>query len=736
MNSMQTSAANPQEFDADARIEGGVRHLSFADTADSQLVQYLSVIRRRIWLVLGIIVAACLVAVYITSTTIPLFRATTTIEISREGARVLAQDDAQPQSARLGNEFFQTQYGLIASRAVAAGVVRKLRLADNGTILAGYSGADADRTMQATRQVRTRRAIDIVRANTRVEPVRNSGLVNIRFSSPDPELSAMISRAIAETYIETNLQRRFDANNYAREFLESELQRVRASLEESEQRVVTYANNTDILEINRRQGETGTVQGESIPEMSLQVLNEALAQATANRIAAEARSRARSGDSSLSDPALIQLRSQRAQLQAEYSRNLATLRPEYPSMVALRGQIDSLDRSIAQQSARISEGMTAEYRAALSQEQQLQARVTALSNSVQDLSQRRIQYNIFQRDADTNRALYDSLLERYKEIGVAGGIGSNNVAIVDAAEVPTSPFTPQPMMNLLLALLGGTALGLAAAFLLEQLDGAIKTPVDVENTLGLPILGVVPDTQINDLLGDLRDRKSVISESYLSVHTSLRFSTSHGVPRSLTVTSASESEGKSTTALSTAAMIARMGRSVLLIDADMRNPSLHKTLGVANEAGIADLLTGGDPARMQVIAVPDLNLSAITAGPIPPNPAELLATDRLTELLQWFGQHYDHIVIDAPPVMGLSDAPLIASAVEATVFVITAGSTGTKAAIGALRRLQDVDANVVGAVLSRYSSNEAGYGYNYNYTYDYGADRKRSLFGRLSLKSF
>jgi polysaccharide biosynthesis transport protein len=139
---------------------------------------------------------------------------------------------------------------------------------------------------------------------------------------------------------------------------------------------------------------------------------------------------------------------------------------------------------------------------------------------------------------------------------------------------------------------------------------------------------------------------------------------------------------------------------------------------------------------MQVIAVQDLNLSAITAGPIPPNPAELLATDRLTELLQWFGQHYDHIVIDAPPVMGLSDAPLIASAVEATVFVITAGSTGTKAAIGALRRLQDVDANVVGAVLSRYSSNEAGYGYNYNYTYDYGADRKRSLFGRLSLKSF
>lgn len=725
-------------FDAHAGIERGesrARYLSLADTADSPLVQYLSVVRRRLWLVIGIIVAAVLAALYVTYSTVPLYRASTTIEVSREATQVLDQSDTTPASARIGTEFYQTQYGLIASRAVAAGVVRKLRLADNATILAGYSGADADTAMRASRQARNRRAIDIVRANTRVEPVRNSGLVNIRFSSPDPELSALISKSLAETYIETNLQRRFDANNYAREFLESELQRVRAALEQSEQRVVTYANNSDIIEINRRSNEEGTVQGQSIPEMSLQVLNEALAQATANRIAAEARSRARSAEGSLNDPALAQLRSQRAQLQAEYSRNLATLRPDYPSMVALRGQIDSLDRSIAQQTARIGEGMSAEYRAALAQEQQLQARVNALSNSVQDLGQRRIQYNIFQRDADTNRALYDSLLERYKEIGVAGGIGSNNVAIVDAAEVPTQPFTPQPLMNILLALLGGTAIGLAAAFLLEQLDGAIKNPIEIEQSLGLPVLGVIPEMQLDDLVTDLRDRKSVISESYLSVHTSLRFSTAHGVPRTLTVTSANESEGKSTTALSTAAMIARMGKSVLIIDADMRNPSLHKSIGVANEAGTSDLLTGGDLSRVPTHMIADLGLVAITAGPIPPNPAELLATDRLTEILAMLQHRFDHIVVDAPPVMGLSDAPLIASAVEATVFVITAGSTGTKAAIGALRRLQDVDANVVGAVLSRYSANEAGYGYNYNYSYDYGTDRKRSMLSRLSLKS-
>lgn len=726
-------------FDPNAGIERAEKpgkQLTFADTADSPLVHYLSVVRRRIWLVLGVIAAALLAALYVTYTTVPLYRASTTIEVSREASRVLEQDDTMPANARLGTEFYQTQYGLIGSRSVAAGVVRKLRLADNPTVLVGYDGADADQAMEASRQRRTQRAIEIVRANTQVEPVRNSGLVNIRFSSPDPELSALVSRTLAETYIETNLQRRFDANNYAREFLESELQRVRAALEESEQRVVTYANNSDILEINRRSNAEGTEQGQSVPEMSLQVLNDALAQATANRIAAQARARARSGEAAVSDAGLTQLRSQRAQLQAEYSRNLATLRPEYPSMVALRSQIDSLDRSIVQQTQRINESQNNEYRAALAQEQQLQARVAALTENVQQLSQRRIQYNIFQRDADTNRALYESLLERYKEIGVAGGVGSNNVAIVDAAEVPDTPFSPRPLMNILLALIGGTALGLAAAFLLEQLDGAIKNPAEVENSLGLPILGVIPNIVIDSLIEDLKDRKSVISESYLSVHTSLRFSTSHGVPTTLTVTSANASEGKSTTALSTAAMIARMGKSVLIIDADMRNPSLHKTLGVENESGLADLLTGDDPAGARTYAVPELGLTAITAGPIPPNPAELLATDRLSELLTYFTARYDHVVIDAPPVMGLSDAPLVASTVEACIFVITSGSTGTKAAIGALRRLQDVDANVIGAVLSRFEATDAGYGYNYNYTYDYGSDRtKQSLLRRISLKS-
>jgi capsular exopolysaccharide synthesis family protein len=277
------------------------------------------------------------------------------------------------------------------------------------------------------------------------------------------------------------------------------------------------------------------------------------------------------------------------------------------------------------------------------------------------------------------------------------------------------------LTNLVLALVGGTIAGLGLAMLMHQLDGALKNPADIEGNLGLPMLGVIPRDEFGDLLTTLGDRKSVLAESYQSVLTSLRFSTTHGVPRSFAVTSANASEGKSTTALSIAVILARTGRKVLILDADMRNPSLHKLIGVTNSYGTANLLAGDSVRDVKPYAVGDDGLMGVPAGPIPPNPAELLGTDHLHNVLDELLAIYDHVIVDAPPVMGLSDAPLISSAVEAVVFVVTAGSTGKKSAVASLRRLQEAGANIIGAVLSRYASTHAGYGYSYNYTYSYGA---------------
>lgn len=708
--------------------------LTFSATADSPLYLYLEVLRRRIWLIAGSIVVCCLIALYLTLTTIPLYRATVGVLIEREAARVVKQDDTMPGTGRFGAEFYQTQYGLIRSRNVAEAVVRQLRLADNATLLTGYQGGSdtAASVMAQTRAARTQAAIAVVMRNTQVDPVRNSGLANISFASPDRQLSANVANALATSFIQVNLQRRFDANAYARTFLEGELQRVRGALERSENAVVNYSNRNEIIEINRRSDDNGTIQGASIPELSLEAINAALTQARAARIAAEARARNRSTGQASTDPALATLMQQRAQLQAEYARNQAVFKADYPTMVALQRQISSLDRSIAQQNGRIAATLDADYRSALQQEQQLAAQVSALQNNVQDLSQRRIQLNIFQRDADTNRALYNSLLERYKEIGVAGGIGSNNVSVVDQAQTPRAPFTPNRSLNLMLAVLAGTIIGVAIAFLLEQLDGAIKAPVDIERQLGIPLLGVIPVTSFSNPIDELADRKSDLSEAYLSVQTSLRFSTTHGVPKTLAVTSANEAEGKSTSALSIASSLARMGLKTLLIDVDLRNPSLHKTLGIDKGRGMSDLLSGDDISTAEFHPVGDSGLMAITSGQLPPNPSELLSTSRLADLVAALAPRFDHIVVDAPPVIGLSDAPLIAATVEATVFVIASGDTGAKSAIASLRRLQDVDAWVAGAVLTRYAVNNSGYSYNYNYTYRYGAkDSRRTLKQRL-----
>ncbi|MEY4270913.1 MAG: hypothetical protein RLZZ58_2129 [Pseudomonadota bacterium] len=698
--------------------------LILSEADDNPIVEYLSIFRRRIWWIIGAIVAACAFAFYLTMTTIPLYRATTVIEVSRETARVLKSEDAESGLTANSLEFYQTQYGLLASQKVAAAASRKLRLADNPTFMLGYAGGEDNGVMRLSRQDRQNIAVKMMKQYTLIEPVRNSGLVNVRFDSPNAELSAQISGAIAEAFIETNLQRRFEANSYAREFLEKELDRVRTALEDSERRVADYAGRNDIIEVNRVSDKSGTTQGQAISELSLEVLNNQLAQAKGARIAAAAKSQAQGQAAVLNDGGIQAMQAQRATLQAEYSKNLSVFKPDYPTMVALRDQMASLDRSISQQSGRISQAARGDYAGALQQERQLEAQVEGLKQNVQDLGQRRIQYGIYQRDADTNRALYNSLLERYKEVGVAGGVGTNNVSIVDAAEAPGGPFVPRPFTNFILALMAGTIAGFGLAMLMHQLDGALKNPADIESNLGLPMLGVIPRDEFGDLLATLSDRKSVLSESYQSVLTSLRFSTTHGVPRSLAVTSANASEGKSTTALSVATILARMGRKVLIIDADMRNPSLHKLIGVTNSYGVANLLAGDAVKDIKPYPIGPDGLLGIPAGPIPPNPAELLGTDRLGEVLEELLGLYDHVIVDAPPVMGLSDSPLISSTVEAVVFVVTAGATGKKSAVASLRRLQEAGANLIGAVLSRYASSQAGYGYSYNYTYSYGAENK------------
>lgn len=734
-----SSAASPAMSGAD-RADSGRDLAQFIEDNDreSAITQYVQILLRRRWLVLAGIVLGLLAAIYATVTTTRLYRATATLEILREASKIVDIKDTQPTAAVGQQEFYQTQYGLLRSRALAEQVVRSLRLDENETLLYGYTGNTPDTASNnraAQRKQLVNQATGIVQRNLTVAPTRNSGLVAISFDSPDPALSQRVANAVAENFIQSNLARRFDASAYARRFLEDRLSQVRGKLEESERALVAYASREQIVNIDSPSSgdnEGRSQQGQSITSADLSALNGALATAKAERIAAEAKfaQARRAGGLGLSeanqDSAISALRAQRAQLSADYSRQLAKFQPEYPTMIALRQQIGELDRQIGGQAGAIVGAVRSEYQVSLQREQALQKQVDGLKANVLDLRSRSIQYNIYQRDADTNRILYDGLLQRYKEIGIAGGVGTNNVSVVDPAMAPGAPFTPRTIPNLLIGLITGLLAGAGLALLMEQLDESIVAPHDLERKLGVPLLGSIPRVADNEnALDMLEDRKSPVSEAYISVQTSLRFATNHGTPRSVLLTSSKASEGKSTSSVSLARNMAALGKSVVLLDGDMRNPSIHKLFDLSNKAGLSDALAGTDDVTKLLHPIKGSTLTVVTAGPIPPNPAELLAGTRLREFVAKLLETHDHVIIDGPPIMGLADAPLIATAVEGTIFVIAAIETRARAARVALRRLIDVQAHIVGAILTKFDAKHVGY--DYGYSYDYGARAPSTL---------
>jgi len=717
--------------DPDSRL--ALEHFLQQQDAESPLTQYLQILVRQRWIVLAIIAAGVLAAAFINATTVKLYRSTGSMEIAREAARVVNDGDTQPRQAAAGLEFYQTQYGLLRSRALAEQTVASLRLADNPTFLYGYGGKKAPaNALSGDRQRRERSAAGLLMGHLTVEPVRGSSLVQLSFDSPDPALSATIVNSIAKNFISSSLNRRFQATAYARQFLQQQIELTRQKLETSERALVAYASQQRI--INYESGVTGknedSSSGVSVESTDLRALNDALNAAKIDRAQAESkyqqavRSGGLNAPDSLSDGTVMALRSQRAQLQSDYQRLSAQFRSDYPQMIALRQQITELDRQLGKQGAVVLDSLRSTYQAAAQRQGELQGQVNSLKNSVIDLRGRTVQYNTLQRDADTNRALYDALLQRYKEIGIAGGVGTNNVSVVDAALPSGAPITPRSSMNLLLGLFAGALAGFAVAFMLEQLDESIIAPHDLERKLGVPLLGSVPRVPDADVSIDLlEDSKTPLAEAYLSLQTALRLTTSKGAPRVLFVTSSRPSEGKSTTAMAVARNFASLGKKTILIDADLRNPSVHKMMGFANSGGLTNILAGATDINNYIRKGPVDRLAIMSSGPIPPNPAELLAGANLAHTFERLlnEQGYEHIVVDGPPVLGLADAPLIASYAEATMFVIAARNTHTRTARVSLRRLADVHANILGAVLTKFDAKKIGYDYGYNY--DYGDKR-------------
>lgn len=696
--------------------------------------QYLRMALRWRYVILGAVITCVLLGLIATLLMTPKYTATSTIEISRESSQVTNIQGVEREASLADQEFYQTQYGLLQSRSLSERVATQLRLVDDPKFYELFSVSRSEPAFQLVngrypstgRAVRQRVAGEVLRLNLSIEPTRLSRLVDIHFTSPDPEFSTKVANAWSDAFIQTNLERKVLATSYGRNLLQRQLAQQKERLDESQRQLVAYASQERIINLPAQTNADGTTSERSIVADNLASLNAALSQATAERITAEARYRedGRAGASSeaLRNQAINMLRQRRAEYAAEYQKLLTQFEPQYPAARALKSQIDQLDRSITSEERRVTGSIETDYRGAVERERALQARVEQLKGNYLDLRRRSIQYNIFQQEVDTNRALYEGLLQRFKEIGVAGGVGVNNVSVVDQADVPQKPSSPRLLLNLIIALLAGLGIGAALAFALEQMDEAIADPAEVERRLGLPLLGSVPKVDGITPREALLDRKSDMVDAYLAVQTNLAFTTEHGVPRSLSVTSTRPAEGKSTTALALATMLARSGKRVILIDGDMRSPSVHHLGSVSNDRGLSNFLSGQDDIAPLTFPMTDMGFVAMSAGPIPPNAAELLTGSRLSLLIDRLQEQFDHIVIDSPPVMGLADAPLIASRVEGVVYAVESHGIRSTLVKTALGRLAAANAHIFGGVLTKFEARKAHYGYGYDYGYGYGRD--------------
>ncbi|NUQ17641.1 MAG: polysaccharide biosynthesis tyrosine autokinase [Sphingomonas sp.] len=709
-------AYNP---DAD-QLTRGQRNYSSANMLD--FATLLRIIHHWRWLVLGAIALGLAGAILITLLTRPVYRAWVTLEANPPSFQVTDAKDGDQTDVTGGDPigFVATQVGLVQSRSVAERAAQELNLPNNPEVV--RQDLDASKRLWTATQMITQ--------NLNVTPPEIGELIRFSYDSTSPQLAASVANAVADSFINTAIQRRYESSAYARNFLERQISKTRGDLENSERALVSYAQQQGIINTSgadpaatsQSQGDTNSLQGQSLVK-----LNEALADATARRVAAEGayqQSLAAGPGSEVTQSTQVLIQ-QLAALQAQYQQKRAFMKPEHPEMVSLRAQIDELQRQISKDQAQVTSGrnndLLAQYRAAVSAENALKGRVAQLKGDVLNLRGRSIQYTILQREVDTNRALYDALLQRYKQIGVAGGVGVAPVSIVDRAGVPKVPFKPNLLLNLIVGLGLGLAAGIAGAVGLEFINDTVKTREDVRKKLALACLGAVPRTPAkNAFVDDLKNPTSIISEAYSAIVTALRFSTESGMPKVLLLTSTRSGEGKSSSALAIAQNFARRGKSVLLIDADLRKPAFK---AASDNQGLSKLLTTDDKVEDHVVETQHPNLWLVPSGPVPPSPADLLSTGRIRRIIAEAAERFELVVIDGPPTLGLADAPLLAAAAGNVVFMVESSKTRTRAAVEALNRLEATGTHIIGAVLTKATEGGAGYGYSgYGYGYGYGSD--------------
>lgn len=703
----------------------------------------IGLIRREAVWITAITVAAVALGVVVTLLTTPMYTARSSVLVEQQADQIVEGGELTPAASyQDADRFLQTQVDVFNSRTLAARVVQARRLSENPAFFEAVGKKlpetedlpSPGKSEKALADYRIEQAILHLQENLSITLPRESRVISIGFKSANPALSAQIANTFSEQYIAGNLNRKFESSSYARDFLTQQLQEARTKLEESERELNLYSRAAGLIRIAGQGANADRETTLSVTNESLVQANSSANLAAAERAAAEDRWQAianvpvLSMPQALANPAMQAMIKQQADVNAELAAAKARYRDDYPAVLALTTQSNRIEKQIEMLGGGIKRSVYLDYKAALEKEKTLKSEVATLKGAALTEQDRGVQYNVLKRVAETNRSSYDALLERYNQLNASAGATANNVSIVDNADIPSDPSSPDLLKNLAIAAILGLGLAAVVVVVRDHFDDTVRSPLDVEAKLGVPLLGLIPRTETDgeDALTQVKtDPKLPISEAYVSLVTNLNYSTSNGAPRSVAVTSSQASEGKSTTANAIALNFARLGKSVLLIDADMRRPTLHRIQSMKLTAGLSDILSGH--ATLSDVSFSDIahgNLSMVLAGTRPPEPSLLLGGGRLAALIAECEVLADVVIIDCPPLLGLSDTASIAAHVEAVLLVVDSSQGHRGAVKSSIRRLALVGGHVLGAVLTKFDPKSAGseyshYGYNY---YSYGKD--------------
>jgi len=679
----------------------------------------------------------------------PIYRGTATIQINKENPQIVDFKEIFAVNT-MDMDYYQTQYKILESRTLARRVIQTLKLSEHPEFqpkpetpfqkwksnirssLAGFFGSP---DKEASENGRETLLINRFLTKLKIEPIRNSRLVKVHFDSNFPPLSTQVSNSLAAAYIQQNLEARFVSTEQAKEWLTKQLEDLKAKVERADENLQEFGSKHDIISLDEK---------ENVTMQRLTELNETLTKAEADRMAKEAlykQTGDRNFDSfpSILENRLIQdLKQTYIQLEAQYMRLSETFKPEYPEMARLKNQMEALHKRLNSEIDKMILSMKSDYEASLRREALLRQAFQQQKAKVLQMKEKGIQYNILKREADTNRDLYKGLLLRMKEAGVSAGITASNIQIVDPAELPTQPYKPNKRLNLLLAAVVGLFLGVGLAFFFEYLDNTIKTPEDLEQWVRLPSFGMVPEisngrrrrlekgTSYPVELVTYGHPKSMLSEAYRSIRTSILLSSSEKPPKKITITSPNPAEGKTTTVINTAIALSQTGAQVLIIDADMRKPKVHKIFNHENGRGLSNFLSGHGDLESIVEESEVPNLFYIPSGPVPPNPSELLGSNLFKNMLESLEARFDHILLDSPPVLGFADAIILSTCVNGVILTVLGGKTPRETLQRAKEALQQTHTKILGVVINRVDIRRSDYGYYYyRYHSYYGKEGKK-----------